>query len=75
MDLLLSLLLLLLLLLSLLLLLLKEINIKNYYLDDQINVNEFHFEKAISDEKSYWDILIYYLIYKIKYSKKALNSF
>ena len=40
--------------------LLKEVNIKNYYLDDQININQ----------KSYTDILIYYLRLKLSIVKK-----
>ena len=50
---------------------LKVINMKNYYLVDQININKFHFEKNILDKKLYIDIFIYYLQYKIIYSKKA----
>ena len=44
---------------------------KNYYLVDQININKFHFEKNILDKKLYIDIFLYYLQYKIIYSKKA----
>ena len=43
----------------------KDINIKNYYyfFDDIINIKDFDPNKIKTDEKSYKNILIYYIGY------------
>ena len=43
---------------------LKEIDIKNhtyYYFDDTIRTEDFDFDKVLMDEKSYKNILVYYI--------------
>ena len=43
---------------------LKEINIKNhtcYYFDDQIKSKDFDLDNILIDEKSYKNILVYYI--------------
>ena len=43
---------------------LKEINIKNhtcYYFDDQIKFKDFDLDNILIDEKSYKNILVYYI--------------
>ena len=47
---------------------LKEINIKNrlcYYFNDMIKIEDFDFDNILLDEKSYGNILIYDISYKI----------
>ena len=45
----------------------KDINIKNhtyYFFDDIINIKDFDPNKIKTDEKSYKNILIYYIAYQ-----------
>ena len=55
---------------------LKEINIKNrkcYYLDDIIEIEDFDFGNISIDEKSYENILLYNISYKILIGAKPLR--
>ena len=53
---------------------LKDVNMKNhtyYFFDDIINIKDFDTNKIKTDEKSYKNILIYY----IGYQKRPKKSF
>ena len=54
---------------------LKEINIKNrtYYFDGIIKIKDFDFGNILLDEKSYRNILIYDISYKVLIGAKPLR--
>ena len=55
---------------------LKEINNKNrtfYYFDDIIKTEDFDFDNILLDEKSYENILVYDISYKILIGEKSLH--
>ena len=54
----------------------KDINIKNhtyYFFDDIINIKDFDPNKIKTDEKSYKNILIYYIAYQKFKMYKCIN--
>ena len=54
----------------------KDINIKNhtyYFFDDIINIKDFDPNKIKTDEKSYNNILIYYIAYQKFKMYKCIN--
>ena len=56
----------------------KEIDIKNqtyYFFDDTINIKNFDSNNIIIDEKSYKNILIYYIGYVTIKDSKYVKSF
>ena len=55
---------------------LKDINIKNhtrYYFDDIIKIEDFDLDNILIDEKSYKNILVYKIPYKILIDSKPLH--
>ena len=54
----------------------KDINIKNrtYYFFNDINIKDFDLDNINIDEKSYKNILIYYIGYKAIKKDKSVNT-
>ena len=54
----------------------KDINIKNrtrYYFDDIIKIEDFNFGNILIDEKSYENVLVYSILYKILIGAKPIR--